>query len=670
MSDTGVTSRGISPTECILLEYMWSCFHTFDGGLREPSQLLQQVPIRYPLFKYLLSGPREIDTASHSLLTRVDLLEHVRAADIVVDGLWPLIHDYVRWNCSDIVGRIPCEAIVDVVQSGEYDKIVSILDHRLTFERKASLSEVARLSESYRNAVNASDEDRVETESQFMTDFAARTSMTERALRTDRLSKSIVLFSYRGDGIVLNRAFNLIFVVVNGARDSDEEIQRVKRVLDRGDNDILVVLLLACEIEIGQRIREVLYRKRAVSLNASAIKDIGLADDPLNTLGRHIISQLPPATLSPYKTTGPVTGDVFFGRQGELRRIIETPRTHHAIVGARRIGKTSLLLALRERINGPDYHDSMIAAYVDAGHDTKMSLFQEHIIVELCAMTEAKPKTFPWIDPGPSFFHDLKHALRYTGYTFLILVDEIDAILAGNDNEKELETFIRSAANGGHVRFVCAGYKTLYSKLQDRSSPLHNLFESIALGPLKLPEAEELVRVPMSHIYVDVANENVLNLLLERGSTFPWLLQAMCNLLLESLDEEHGRRTIRDEDVKRAYESRDFTKCLTGWIRERQDSDGSILDFLIIYLMAHAPANTVQEQELYDMLSSVIYPPPLFRVRQSLEYLTATYVLGCDSGRYWFSLPQLKQRLRETESDIGFVIRRLAADYNAELYDN
>ncbi|MEZ4613924.1 MAG: hypothetical protein R2867_00215 [Caldilineaceae bacterium] len=54
------------------------------------------------------------------------------------------------------------------------------------------------------------------------------------------------------------------------------------------------------------------------------------------------------SVLSPYETSKPVTGSRFFGREAEVRRIISSD-ANFAIMGIRRIGKTSLLKEIGER---------------------------------------------------------------------------------------------------------------------------------------------------------------------------------------------------------------------------------------------------------------------------------------------------------------------------------
>ena len=64
---------------------------------------------------------------------------------------------------------------------------------------------------------------------------------------------------------------------------------------------------------------------------------------PSGKLLDFISAKIPISNLSPYETRAPVTGSRFFGREQEIARIISNPDTNHAILGIRRIGKTSLL---------------------------------------------------------------------------------------------------------------------------------------------------------------------------------------------------------------------------------------------------------------------------------------------------------------------------------------
>jgi hypothetical protein len=86
-----------------------------------------------------------------------------------------------------------------------------------------------------------------------------------------------------------------------------------------------------------------------VLVGAEEQKNILSSRRPSGELLDMISAQIPISFLSPYETRAPVTGSRFFGREHEISRILSNPDTNHAILGIRRIGKTSLLREI-ERI--------------------------------------------------------------------------------------------------------------------------------------------------------------------------------------------------------------------------------------------------------------------------------------------------------------------------------
>lgn len=80
-----------------------------------------------------------------------------------------------------------------------------------------------------------------------------------------------------------------------------------------------------------------------VLIGAEEQKNVAQSRRPSGELLDLISAQVPISSLSPYETRAPVTGSRFFGREQEIARILANPDTNHAILGIRRIGKTSLL---------------------------------------------------------------------------------------------------------------------------------------------------------------------------------------------------------------------------------------------------------------------------------------------------------------------------------------
>ncbi len=103
--------------------------------------------------------------------------------------------------------------------------------------------------------------------------------------------------------------------------------------------------------EAGEAIRE---RFKAAMmpllvLDKSAQQAIMASRRPTGELLDRLSAQVEISLLAPYETSQPVTGSRFFGREFELRRITQGGSSNFAIMGIRRIGKTSLMRELKRR---------------------------------------------------------------------------------------------------------------------------------------------------------------------------------------------------------------------------------------------------------------------------------------------------------------------------------
>ena len=104
---------------------------------------------------------------------------------------------------------------------------------------------------------------------------------------------------------------------------------------------IVLVLLDADSRPLLRHTASPLYN--LVIIGAEEQEQILQSRRPSGELLDLISAQIPISTLAPYETRAPVTGSRFFGREYETSRIIGSPDTNHAVLGIRRIGKTSLL---------------------------------------------------------------------------------------------------------------------------------------------------------------------------------------------------------------------------------------------------------------------------------------------------------------------------------------
>ena len=83
-------------------------------------------------------------------------------------------------------------------------------------------------------------------------------------------------------------------------------------------------------------------------------RHVAAADSPSRLMLDIVMRQVPRAQLAPYESSRPVFGSRFFGRDGEINRIMNHPDRSYLLLGLRRVGKTSLLKEVRRRLDEAD----------------------------------------------------------------------------------------------------------------------------------------------------------------------------------------------------------------------------------------------------------------------------------------------------------------------------
>lgn len=663
---TESTRDGLALSESALVLLSYVTVYKSQGGELYRGSMRQRLLATYPLCEYLFLNIEQIDDAIQELRSS-GLLDDItihQGNDILgeVRGYAP---EYIKKNYTGIVERIPLGQICEIVASADRDDNVALLDERLAFRGQRSLLEAMPMSKQYVNALSELEGDEGPEKEELVRTLGGLVGLKLRDHGPAIRDSKIPLFWYRTQSIVPNRELRLAFAVLNAEGDLDVQFGAVDRLVDKYKFDNLVFVTIGRSDHFNDSVAFRLSGKRSAVLLEDDLKSIALSQRPEEEFGGYVLRQLPPSAVSPFRFTGPVTGSIFFGRDSELRRIIETPSACYCILGSRQIGKTSLLQTLRNKANREGTLANSVAVYVDATSDRYLRMFQKNLMQELLRETEETDVDLTWIDPGEPFFEELGVALKQSGRRYLFLIDEIDNLVRG-ECVASFEEFVRSMSNEDYARFVFSGYRALRDRTNDRSSCFYNLFDTIVLKPLERAEASALVREPMAQIHVDFENDRVIDAVLDQGSRFPSHLQRMCHLLLKKLDDRGGERTITDDDVNKAYDSEEFTSAVTACVREHSDPEFGLLERVIVYMAANRTDSQFTERDIVEGLDKVLYTPRFSEVRTALNYLTSTYIFSKQpNGIYHFSLSILRRKLRETEADIEFVISELAREYRS-----
>jgi AAA domain-containing protein len=255
-----------------------------------------------------------------------------------------------------------------------------------------------------------------------------------------------------------------------------------------------------------------------------------------------------------------VRGDNFFGRGDILREILEGARDSLWVVGARRLGKTSLLKELERRVQG-----TAQTPYVPLYWDLQGSADARGLADNLLGSVEDSEAFRRATDIGVEDLEGLPAAEMLTnlvrrtvrsGWRLLLLVDEAEELLAIARNEATILPRLRRIfQKGPEVRAVLTSTKRL-ARIDEQTafatSPfLLGFIPPVYLTPLGADEARALLRRGQF-----AADE--IELMLTRTSCHPFLLQLIASRLFESHDLAATLDQVAADEMVANFFSVDF----------------------------------------------------------------------------------------------------------------
>ncbi|MBN2396432.1 MAG: AAA family ATPase [Candidatus Atribacteria bacterium] len=402
-------------------------------------------------------------------------------------------------------------------------------------------------------------------------------------------------------------------------------------------------------LKMSEKINELIQKRflGLVIIEEDDLKKTVLSSHPLQVFTKEIIlKQVKPSAVSNYTTEGPVK-TTFFGRQDELGKIIKAKNKNFAIIGSRKIGKTSLLMKIKDELPS-----NLVPIYLDleAPQNQNNDTFQR-------LLSEEMSHLFYWVDEIYCDFSNIRSVIKklyqQNMKTPLFLFDEIDTLLKyDRDNEYKLMRTFRSLFQEGLVQVILSGYSELYYEMHIIESPLYNFCHPLQLGKLKENEALDLITIPMERISVKYNNLEDRKLMLEYTSKHPNLLQYFCVHLIERIenhDEESLQRTIFREDIESVFESPNYESYIIDdfylFFREEMPSFERLIILLIVDKFSKV--NKFIISELIKVLKNYNLNISTGKLLKYLDNLILRYLLEKEiGGKYAFALPIFPEILR------------------------
>jgi AAA domain len=349
------------------------------------------------------------------------------------------------------------------------------------------------------------------------------------------------------------------------------------------------------------------------------------------------------SSLSPYVVRGPVSDKMFFGREKEIKAIAQAIQTaDFAVVGGRRIGKSSILLKLNRLLNSdPRYQAIYINCEDKFGHG---DIFE--------ALGRELGDPIDGEDPQAlrKFVASLKG--RCAKERLLFLLDEVDELLASDaalsPAGRLFKTF-RSLSHEGACRFVFSGSRTLRQHLRNPQSPFFNFCQDLPLRPLEEKSITEIVVRPMRQLGIELPNEeHFVGKIISETSSHPNIVQWLCDRMIRSMSV----RRLTVDDLHAVTADPEFFREYVGtaW------GDATDLEKLISAVMESPSFG-------FEDVCKALKPYGFTekdRIRESLDVLQLYSLLECDRQVYRFKLTQFPQFLRQVE-DVPLLVESLAA---------
>jgi hypothetical protein len=265
--------------------------------------------------------------------------------------------------------------------------------------------------------------------------------------------------------------------------------------------------------------------------------------------------------------------NLFVGRESALQKL-ETEKAS-AVWGGRRIGKTSLLHALKERLGSVRRRDSFNVGYVYAD-----PLHGDPDLTLAARITESLGLRLP--ESVASLASILTEACKTKRVA--VLIDEVDRYIEASRNAHGPSAFplariLRgvSSQNPDVFKVVYAGFKQLYFEVNirpnpDNAYPFKNFLTPLRedFGDLNSDKVEQLLRMAFEDMLGISLDPGVARLVKEKTSGHPAFVQEFGRQLLEIV--ERRRRATRElritlADVEKVYaESPDGTGGHSSYI--------------------------------------------------------------------------------------------------------
>jgi AAA+ ATPase superfamily predicted ATPase len=375
-----------------------------------------------------------------------------------------------------------------------------------------------------------------------------------------------------------------------------------------------------------------------------------------------------PTPYNPYVFGSPVQDpELFFGREHELTMMQDTIahlkpglRQSMAVVGPRRIGKTSLLFQLVRRLESTPNATALISTE-QIGVRSSLILTQEILSTLRTAIqdkhTDISQVRLDLLDnPPPSserVFQVFQRDMRRLDDALaagkrpaaVLMIDEVEGLLEFG-GMPVLGVFRHLAQSLPYLLFVVAGSDRLYYLINDTTSPFFNVFKTITITPLPEEHARAMIREPAqeAHLHFEpAAMDEVIGL----SGGVPYLINMICHYAVESVLSNNGSTVTQGHigAARRHILTHEHSYFLYFWQKAQS------LEKVILYTLAVAQDARTVEDLTHNVEEIIRVKQTTVQIGEYVTELVQRQILRQDQvNRYSFNNLLFPTWLRENRT--------------------
>ena len=286
-----------------------------------------------------------------------------------------------------------------------------------------------------------------------------------------------------------------------------------------------VLLFLTLNQHQQESAESATHGQRCLVLGPAQLRALLSEPKSKDQLMRWFHRKIPIFSLIPYNYILAAQGNMFFGREAELNKLLHEDETSFAVAGPSRIGKTSLVRQYQRNLLRAGDRRYQSSFYVDLYECNGMS---KNEIANFLAMKIDGTKRSVAVTE-----HDLMNLLKrlrsQIGQRVELVLDETDGAC-----EAGFFSILAEAAKLGLCRLILCGRGKLLQLALSNASQLGHRLELLRVDPLDEAAAERLIIDPLSDLGLTLEDPGfVLEHLFRLTGRLPCLLQLFAKQLAE-----------------------------------------------------------------------------------------------------------------------------------------